>query len=192
MCRSNAAKSRHVTCNSLQIGTCSESDQLTQPYEWKHVPTQDNPADFSSRGQMPKEFAVNSIWQQGPHWLNQDEGMWPQLLNEPIEISETRNARIPQVSMKIITSERSDLFQGFNSFHLFTRAIAHCRRFCHNASSKNNIKLTGPLSDIEIKTARDCIIKITQETAFATEINCLSRNQDIDRKSFPGIIRSRV
>ena len=85
--------------------------------------------------------------------------------------------------MKIITSERSDLFQGFNSFHLFTRAIAHCRRFCHNASSKNIIKLTGPLSDIEIKTARDCIIKNTQETAFATEINCLSRNQDIDRKS---------
>ena len=35
---SNAAKSRHVTCNSLQIGTCSESDQLTRFWDLEQVP----------------------------------------------------------------------------------------------------------------------------------------------------------
>ena len=42
---------------------------------WKHVPTQDNPADCASRGIDPKGLQSHNLWWHGPPWL----------LQEPIE-----------------------------------------------------------------------------------------------------------
>ncbi|XP_033228945.1 uncharacterized protein LOC117180559 [Belonocnema kinseyi] len=61
------------------LNRVAQIQELTQPHEWKHVPTHDNPADFSSRGQLPKDFLINNIWQHGPHWLSQDDGFWPEM-----------------------------------------------------------------------------------------------------------------
>ncbi|XP_033212409.1 uncharacterized protein LOC117170003 [Belonocnema kinseyi] len=160
----------------------AQIQELTQPYKWKHVPTHDNLADFSSRGQLPKDFLINNIWQHGPHWLSQDNGFWSEMSIAPIDIPEKRNVRLLQVSMKL-TLKKSDFFPDFNSFGHLIHVIAYGHRFRYNANPKNLMKSTGPLSDHEVRTARDCVIKIAQATAFATEIDCLSRNQDIDRKS---------
>ncbi|XP_033229076.1 uncharacterized protein LOC117180695 [Belonocnema kinseyi] len=86
----------------------------------------------------------------------------------PIDIPEKRNVH---------------LSQDFNSFGHLIRVIAYCHKFRYDANPKNLIKSTGPLSDDEVRTAGDCVIKIAQVTTFATEIDCLSRNQEIDRKS---------
>ncbi|XP_043479888.1 uncharacterized protein LOC122509723 [Leptopilina heterotoma] len=51
----------------------AEIQEITQSHEWKHVPSQDNPADLSSRGRSPTEFLTDHIWQYGPSWLSQDE-----------------------------------------------------------------------------------------------------------------------
>jgi hypothetical protein len=41
---------------------------------WRHVPTQDNPADLGRRGgPVLKE---NSLWWNGPEWLS-DPALWP-------------------------------------------------------------------------------------------------------------------
>ena len=39
--------------------------------EWRHVPTQDNPADLASRGS-----GITSLWLNGPEWLSNKEN-WP-------------------------------------------------------------------------------------------------------------------
>ena len=36
---------------------------------WRHVPTQDNPADCASRGLTPKELKFHDLWWNGPSWL---------------------------------------------------------------------------------------------------------------------------
>ena len=44
---------------------------------WRHVPTQENPADLGSRGgPVNKE---NVLWWEGPNWLK-DPASWPQIL----------------------------------------------------------------------------------------------------------------
>ena len=37
---------------------------------WRHVPTQDNPADLASRGVSPIQLIGNSLWWSGPSWLS--------------------------------------------------------------------------------------------------------------------------
>nr|CAD2193831.1 unnamed protein product [Meloidogyne enterolobii] len=43
----------------------------------KHVTTEDNPADFCSRGSTPKELIGNGLWFRGPIWLQYKEENWP-------------------------------------------------------------------------------------------------------------------
>ncbi|XP_014296873.1 uncharacterized protein LOC106693490 [Microplitis demolitor] len=44
---------------------------------WRHVPTQDNPADLVSRGLMPQDFLSANLWCNGPTWLLRPETEWP-------------------------------------------------------------------------------------------------------------------
>ena len=43
---------------------------------FKHVPSEDNPADLATRGKSPRELS-SSIWWNGPHWLKESEEQWP-------------------------------------------------------------------------------------------------------------------
>ncbi|XP_043496470.1 uncharacterized protein LOC122520475 [Polistes fuscatus] len=44
---------------------------------WRHVRTENNPADALSRGQLPREFIKNDSWFHGPSWLRRPESEWP-------------------------------------------------------------------------------------------------------------------
>ncbi|XP_011882321.1 PREDICTED: uncharacterized protein LOC105570019, partial [Vollenhovia emeryi] len=63
----------------------AEVQEVTGANEWRHVKSEDNPADAISRGQLPHAFLRNQTWLTGPPWLIKDEGEWP---NENIQISE--------------------------------------------------------------------------------------------------------
>ena len=43
---------------------------------FKHVSSEDNPADLATRGKSPLEL-LSSIWWNGPHWFKQPESQWP-------------------------------------------------------------------------------------------------------------------
>ena len=43
---------------------------------FKHVSSEDNPADLATRGKSPIELS-SSIWWNGPHWLKQPDDQWP-------------------------------------------------------------------------------------------------------------------
>ncbi|XP_024890929.1 uncharacterized protein LOC112466832 [Temnothorax curvispinosus] len=44
---------------------------------WKHVPTEDNPADCASRGILGCHLASHHLWWQGPSWLRLPKNEWP-------------------------------------------------------------------------------------------------------------------
>ena len=37
---------------------------------WRHVPTEDNPAECASRGLLPKDLLAHTLWMWGPPWLH--------------------------------------------------------------------------------------------------------------------------
>lgn len=47
------------------------------PEEWKHVPTKENPADFTSKEQLLRDFVTNDLWKESPFWLKDAESTQP-------------------------------------------------------------------------------------------------------------------
>ena len=57
-----------------------EIQMVTEPSQWQHVPTGENPADLCTRGATPDELLENSLWWHGPRWLqSEDKAGWPKM-----------------------------------------------------------------------------------------------------------------
>ena len=53
---------------------------VTEPSQWQHLPTGENPADLSTRGAALDELLENSLWWHEPKWLlSEDKAGWPKM-----------------------------------------------------------------------------------------------------------------
>ena len=53
---------------------------MTEPSQWQHVQTGENPADLCTRGATPDELLESSLWWHGPRWLlSEDKAAWPRM-----------------------------------------------------------------------------------------------------------------
>ncbi|XP_011884070.1 PREDICTED: uncharacterized protein LOC105571210 [Vollenhovia emeryi] len=148
----------------------AEVQEVTGANEWRHVKSEDNPADAISRGQLPHAFLRNQTWLTGPPWLIKDEGEWP---NENIQISE-----IPEVKadtcLTTIT-DNFDILDRYSSFAKLRRVVAYCRRF------RPTSQRGGTLNAEEINEAETCILKLTQAAQFSEEIKKLKSKHAINK-----------
>ena len=66
----------------------------TEPAQWQHVPTDQNPADLYTRGTTPKELSDCVLWWNGPEWLLGDRDKWPimELDNRSNDLPEKKTA----------------------------------------------------------------------------------------------------
>ena len=69
------------TLKTFVVNRVSDMQLKTHPTNWNRVPTDDNPADFISSGQFPKEFLQKKLWIHDPHRLLKEEKGWPKLQN---------------------------------------------------------------------------------------------------------------
>ncbi|XP_076549204.1 uncharacterized protein LOC143306713 [Osmia lignaria lignaria] len=159
----------------------AEIQNLSESCEWRHVPTQDNPADLVSRGQMPQEFVDTRIWKNGPHWLSHEENFWPQKKIHLVEIPEKR-AIIAAPSFANANIIDDDLIKDYSSLKSLKRVIAYVMRFIHNLRNKSQ-KHTGPISATEFEASTRILVLITQSIAFAREIYSLKIDGRVDNKS---------
>ena len=63
-----------------------EIHRNTDPSQWRHVPSQDNPADLLSRGLSAKDLVESQFWWtgHGQAFLRQDSSSWPARHLEPV------------------------------------------------------------------------------------------------------------
>ena len=52
--------------------------ELIPPERWRHVVSQDNPADCASHGMYPSELLTHDLWWNGPDWLKLNSPQWPE------------------------------------------------------------------------------------------------------------------
>lgn len=83
-------KSSPHSLHTFVANRVKEIQETTSAGEWRHVRSGDNPADAVSRGQLPRAFANNQTWFEGPSWLVRDEKEWPNVITRAIEIPEMR------------------------------------------------------------------------------------------------------
>ena len=67
----------------------------TEPAQWQHVSTNENPADLCSRGMSPIELVESRLWWNGPEWLLNAKNEWPkmQLAESPKVMPEVKKAK---------------------------------------------------------------------------------------------------
>ena len=65
---------RFHTFVANRISTIRET---SEPSQWRHVGSKDNPADDASRGMKVSNFLKNSRWIEGPAFLWKHEEDWP-------------------------------------------------------------------------------------------------------------------
>ncbi|XP_029660099.1 uncharacterized protein LOC115233682 [Formica exsecta] len=160
------------------VANCvSQIQEKTEKGRWRHVPSQYNPADALSRGQLPHEFINNKIWQHGPSWLANDESTWPSNLIPTIEIPEQRQI----VDLANVLDIDINLLTRFSSFNKMKRIIAYCLRF--SAYFRSQKKVGEDLNTEELKEAEMRIIKLVQLSNFENELRNLNGNRILDKKS---------
>ena len=55
----------------------------SKPEMWRHVPTDQNPADIPTRFEDVENLQENKLWRNGPAYLMKPESEWPEKFNPP-------------------------------------------------------------------------------------------------------------
>ncbi|XP_025996386.2 uncharacterized protein LOC113005268 [Solenopsis invicta] len=136
--------------------------ELTGDHAWRHVRSEDNPADAISRGQLPRDFLQNRLWHTGPLWLTKDEREWP---NEVMPIKEL--LELKKNTCLTTTHSEIGMFEKYSSYSKLLRIVAYCLRF------RRANKHTGSLTAAEMNEAEIRIVKNLQAVRFPDEIKKL-------------------
>uniref|UniRef100_UPI00143CB134 uncharacterized protein LOC117162391 n=1 Tax=Bombus vancouverensis nearcticus TaxID=2705178 RepID=UPI00143CB134 len=156
------------TLKTFVANRVSEIQTKTSIRDWRHVPTDDNPADLISRGQTPEEFLRPTIWQHGPAWLYQSEGYWSTwALTPQIEVPEQKGA----ICLSANPADYS-LLERYSSWPKLIRIIARCLRW------RQERNRAAPLTVTELRITHNKLIKLLQNIHFSEEIRTLQKDRN--------------
>jgi len=153
-----------------------EIQELTSAHEWRHVKSDDNPADVISRGRDPSLLRNEKIWWEGPTWLKKVENHWPPMseVDKKGEVPEMRKT----TNLLSTVSNDWSVIERSSSWMKLLRIIAYCLRLrCLK------VKNTGPIQTDEITKATQCIVKAVQVQYWSEEIVDLKTKGQVSTKS---------
>ncbi|XP_014211825.1 uncharacterized protein LOC106641806 [Copidosoma floridanum] len=159
---------------TFESNRVADIQSLGDQVRWKHVRSEDNPADALSRGQLPSDFVQNSLWNNGPKWLTFDESEWPQSVEpSPAEVPGLKK------SLCFITHiSAEDIYSRFSDFDRFVRVTAYILRWKNSVSQEKTAKSVRPLSCAELAEAEIRIFLMIQRDSFPQEFRRLSPTSD--------------
>ena len=114
---------------------------------WRHVPSEENPADLASRG---GNVSGEKLWWKGPVWLADPTRWPPNIVTQPCP--ESAAERKVQQELFAVGVEGSDDFDHLLEKFGLRKALRICAwvsRFRHNSRHPSD-KIQGPLSTPEI------------------------------------------
>ncbi|XP_024876689.1 uncharacterized protein LOC112457724, partial [Temnothorax curvispinosus] len=156
-----------------------EIQRLTEPRQWRHVASSDNPADVLSRGMLPNELTQSHMWWNGPPFLQLPEQQWPNsefvLLNEIPEQRKICAVAAPSYPNVIV-----DLLNKFSNINKICRIVAYCFRAL---TPQNKKSLTISVSPKEMTHSLNVICRVIQKQSFADEYDSLINHREIKKTS---------
>ncbi|XP_013410717.1 uncharacterized protein LOC106173924 [Lingula anatina] len=194
-CSTNGADSSYIVCESSQTNdggattahsSCCFLDRFYDCAPWYHVDSDQNPADYASRGIQLRSDNGDDIqrWLHGPAFLYQPEIHWPKQPDNLHEIPENdREVKRKSAQIHVTTSsEVSDgverLLHHFSSWYTLQKSVAWILRFKRYLLSRvrqlTGDRNNGPLTVQEITLATDAIVMYVQAKSFPKECNVVS------------------
>ena len=118
--------------------------------EWRHVPTDQNPADLGSRGGSVTDA---DLWWNGPGWL-QDRHAWPpNPVTTASEVTEAESKIVREVLAAVTVVQKQDEFDQLLEKHDLRKVLRVCawvERFVRN-SRRSTPSIAGPITTAEIE-----------------------------------------
>lgn len=167
--------------NVFVANRTSEIQRTLPCNHWRHVVSEDNPADCASRGMSPSNLLRHKLWWKGPQWLSNNAAAWPQ--QPSIADTDEETKVLVHIQTTSLDATSWIMLPSFSSWRNITRVTAWCVRFGHNCRVRKENRKLGPLVPAELLTARTALVRTAQEIAFPDELRKLRQNQVISKKS---------
>ncbi|GFU76059.1 uncharacterized protein TNCV_3611201 [Trichonephila clavipes] len=137
---------------------------------WRHVPSDQNPADLISRGVDPDKLLQQNLWFNGPTFLSDDD--YPNRTINCREKLDEYNSELKNCVNEQIENFQSvlnihvndflnDLLNLSNNYITILRVLSFIFRFVENLKGIN--KVAGPLTTKEFEKAETFLVKKVQE-----------------------------
>ena len=152
----------------------------SSPSQWRYVNTDLNPADDVSRGLSAQEIMSDNRWFKGPHFLWQDEEVWPRNpVPQPVPETDPEVRKDPAIYTTQTDSNQifDRIVQRRSSWFYLKKDIAHLLRvrcFLKNKSDKQPLPdLKEPLTVTELAEAEMQTVKYVQRRTFPQDVSTL-------------------
>ena len=156
----------------------------SSPQQWRHVRSEDNPADEASRGLSANELLVSKRWPNGPHFLCLPECSWPHQPNTCTTDLEGDPEVKREVTTLTLTDQRpyeesvvEKLIRRYSSWYKLQRSVAWVCRFVNWIMKGRPNLQSSQLQVTEIQAARMAIIRYVQKTRFQDTIQALRKGK---------------
>ena len=130
--------------------------------KWRHVPTDQNPADVASRSGIVQED--NRLWWDGPEWLSNPR-KWPKdIVTAPSVESEKEAKVIKQIMNVAVEPQTDDLDDLLAKYPLWKtlKVCAWLMRFVRNARNPKENRTLGPITAQEIEEQKQFWVRRVQ------------------------------
>lgn len=136
--------------------------------QWRHVGTDQNPADIGSRG--CKADNLGELWFKGPEWLTEPD-LWPVDIHTESNKETEAEAKLTKEIFATVTETKDILDEVLekNSFWKTVRITTWIRRFVNNCKQKKSARLVGPLTTLETNNEVRWWVQRAQESSCGTE-----------------------
>jgi len=149
--------------------------KMVPPESWKHVPTEQNPADCASRGLSPTALRDHPLWWSGPPWLAWEPVRIPDqpTNDELVSLSTLETKAVACNTVNPVPPEWMEL--RCSSYHTQLCVTAWYLRAVHNFLARihghterrtKNLILTSP----EISSAEHFLFTQSQQRTFPTDL----------------------
>lgn len=160
---------QHSSSLSVFVGNrVADIQELTKGCVWRHVPSEENPADLISRG-ISISYLNASIWFTGPSYLLNHQSRWPNVTHAPLDTDIIDKEQRKVVFLKVVSENYLLVnLQRFSKYitilHVVGWLLYWKSRF--RMRCEQPLHLTPELLDASFW----CIIWNYQQQQFITEI----------------------
>jgi len=173
------------TCKPLKVFVSNRVAHildLSSPCQWRHVPTESNPADLISRGMSADAICDSEFWWKGPRWLCEPKDCWP---NRSVITETDEEIRPLKLALPTTTVIKNELSDRYSTWTRLIRITAWLTRFVFNASipsgNQGNRK-KGSLSAEELSNSKIFWL-IHIQGSFYEDLQRLKNNQSVSSGS---------
>ncbi|XP_037893969.1 uncharacterized protein LOC119640200 [Glossina fuscipes] len=156
--------------------------QVSTRSQWRHIPSNLNPADILSRGVLPAELMHSTFWFHEPNFLMLASSIWPQF---PYNLKYDDNILERKMILTTTISQQHDLIISIkfhNDYVHLLNTVAYMLRFIYNCEFKAKRKYSS-LDATELDASHLKIIKYIQIISFHAEIAAVQKGANLNAKS---------